>query len=132
MANYELHVGAGDALGYGLIENVIHLASLGAITKPGTFPRMHFPHRLTMVIETDEPLYSTPQYRVFDTDNAMKEMIEGVVEPVAAVFSTDLGDTAKLTKDALEALQWEDFKTECKKYSIGGRDRAQMTKKYLA
>ena len=132
MANYELHVGAGDALGYGLIDNVIYLAGLGAITKPGTFPRMHFPHRLTMVIETDEALFSTPQYRVFDIDNGMVEVLEGVTEAVAAVFSTDLGDTVKMTKEALEALQWEDFKTECKKYSIGGRDRAQMTKKYLA
>ena len=132
MANYELHVRSSDLFGHNLIENIVEMAALGAVMKKGVLPRVHFPHMVVMTINTDEELFTTPVMRVFDADNGMKEVIEGVADPVAAVFSTDLGDSPKLSKEELEALQWEDFKVECKRYSIGGRDRSQMTKKYLA
>ncbi len=132
---YHLHITSSDNLGMNLIENVIEMAALGAVMKPGTIPSMRFPQSVSMVLESDTPPTPKPCIRVFEYDGN-KEVFASYVEPVVAKFSTEVDDaneTTHFTKEQLDAMEWEsEFKEVCKAVGITGRSRDKMTKEYLA
>lgn len=132
MALYEIHVTSKDHIGMNFLENIIDLANKGATQKEGTIPMMRFPFNAKMVIETDEEPKASPHMRVFNMSEGARE-IKIIQESSAAAvgISFDLDKDTKLTKEQIEALDWNEFKAICKEAGFGGRDRAQMTKKLM-
>lgn len=137
---YHIHVTCSDTLGLNLIENIIKLANMGATLKPGTLPSMRFPHSCSMILEAETPPTPSATVRVFEYDSH-KEIFAAFVEPVAASFSLDndpvidksTNDGTPWTKEQLDGMDWKtEFKEVCKSVGISGRDRAMMTKEYLA
>ena len=130
MALYEIHVTSKDHIGMNFIENVIELANKGAVQKPGIIPMMRFPFSTKMIIETDEEPVASPHHRVFNMTEGGREVpIKKADAPTG--FSIELDKDVVHTKETLDALEWKEFKEICKESGIGGRDRAQMTKKLL-
>lgn len=144
MALYEIHIASADMLGFGMIDSIIEYASKGAVRKEGTLPVMKFPFQIVMTHEAEEEPVPTPTCRVFNMDDKAREVRIKKVEVVKVekenggfsmevdpVFATD-DNGKRFTKEALEALSWEDFKNILKADNISGRDRQKMTKQYLA
>ena len=144
MALYEIQIRSLDIFGYSMISDVIQYAGKGAILKEDTLPSMTFPYLCVMTHETEEEPIPTPTARVFNMSDKGREVYIKKIEivkvendgggfsmEVDSVFATD--DSGKpFTKEALDAMQWSDFKAVCKAAGVGGRDRVQMTKQYLA
>lgn len=136
---YHIHVTSSDSLGLNMIENIIELANMGATMKPGSLPSMRFPHSCSMVLETDTPPTPRATMRVFEFDSN-KEVFAAFVEPKASGFSTEVETVDKSTnggtpwtKEQLEAMDWDtEFKPVMDAAGIGGKQRARMTKDYLA
>lgn len=144
MALYEIHIASADMLGFGMIDSIIEYASKGAVRKDGVLPVMKFPFQIVMTHETEEEPVPTPTCRVFNMDDKAREVRIKKVEVVKVekenggfsmevdpVFATD-DNGKRFTKEALDALSWEDFKNILKADNISGRDRQKMTKQYLA
>jgi len=144
MALYEIHIASADMLGFGMIDSIIEYAAKGAVRKDGVLPVMKFPFQIVMTHETEEEPVPTPTCRVFNMDDKAREVrikkvevvkVEkesgGFIKEVDPVFATD-DNGKRFTKEALEALSWEDFKNILKADNISGRDRQKMTKQYLA
>lgn len=129
MALYELHVGSKDHIGMNFVENIIDLASKGAYQKEGTLPRMVWPFKVVMMIESEETPAPSAHIRVFDVEDNCKEIFSLNDSEQPTGFSFDMD--SKLTKDQIDALEWKEFKDVCKKVGITGRDRNQMTKKFI-
>lgn len=130
MAVYEIHVTSKDHIGMNFIENIIELANKGAVQKPGIIPMMRFPHSTKMILETDEEPIASPHHRVFNISEGGREVLIKK-EDAPTGFSIELDKDVAYTKESLEALEWKEFKEICKDAGVGGRDRAQMTKKLL-
>lgn len=143
MQKYEIHVSSKDMLGFNFLDNVIALAAKGAVVKDKTLPFMKFPFSVKMTIETDEEPVADPFIRVFNADTLEEIKPKPVVSAPVEVnlvesgsFSLEASDDSKgvkekLSKEALEALTWDEFREECKIYGITGRDKKVMTTKYL-
>lgn len=146
MALFHIHVTSSDSLGMNLIENVIKLANMGAVMKPGTIPAMRFPHSVSMILEADEPPYTGPCIRVFEADSCQEiKNPQPVVEPLSATFSMDSADDTVdadeadetdgvkvYTKEELLAMDFEtEFREVCKAVGVTGRGRDKMIKEYL-
>ena len=109
MNQYKILVKGADPLGIQFIKNVAELASKGATISQDHPINNKFPHSLVMIISTEDELVTDMKkgYEVFP-----------MIVP--------------LSKDELEALEWEDFKRVLRKqFGITGRDRSLMTVKYL-
>lgn len=138
MALFHIHVTSSDSLGMNLIENVIKLANMGAVMKPGTIPAMRFPHSVSLILEADEPPYTSACIRVFEADSCQEiKNPQPVVEPVSATFSMDSfddtsGGTKVYTKEELLAMDFDtEFREVCKSVGVTGRSRDKMIKEYL-
>lgn len=143
MALFHIHVTSSDSLGMNLIENVVKLANMGAVVKPGTIPAMRFPHSVSMLLEADEAPYTSACIRVFEADSSQEiKNPQPVVEPVSATFSMDSVDdsvgekTLNLdkvyTKEELLAMDFDtEFREVCKAVGVTGRGRDKMIKEYL-
>lgn len=144
MALYEIHIASADMLGFGMIDSIIEYANKGAVRKEGVLPVMKFPFQIVMTHETEEEPVPNPTCRVFNMDDKAREVRIKKVEVVKVeqegggfslevdpVFATD-DNGKRFTKEALDAMSWSDLKAVCKASGIGGRDRVQMTKQYLA
>ena len=102
-----LVTGPKDSLGFDFLKNVVELANKGAVLAEGKVPSLRFPQSAWMVIETEELLEDKPGFQF--------QIIEEY-----------------LTKDQLEALEWDDFKHKVKRqFGISGRNRTIMTRQYL-
>lgn len=144
MALYEIHIASADMLGFGMIDSIIEYANKGAVRKEGVLPNMKFPWQIILTHETEEEPVPTPTVRVFNMDDKAREVrikkIEVVkVEQEGGGFSMEVDpkfatddEGKRFTKEALEALSWDDFKNVLKADGITGRNRLQMTKQYLA
>lgn len=143
MQKFHIHVTSSDSLGMNLIENVIMLANMGAVMKPGTIPAMRFPHSVSMILEADEPPFTSACVRVFEADSSQEiKNPKPVVEPVSATFSmessddevsdnSDEGDKV-YTKEELLAMDFDtEFREVCKAVGVTGRGRDKMIKEYL-
>lgn len=140
MNKYHIHVTSSDSLGMNLIENVIQLANMGAVMKPGTIPAMRFPHSVSMILEAPEPPYTSACIRVFEFDSN-QEIKNPKPAPVAATFSmestsedkSDLEDGSKVyTREELLAMDFEtEFRAVCKAVGVVGRGKDKMIKEYL-
>lgn len=140
MQKFHIHVTSSDSLGMNMVENVIKLANMGAVMKPGTIPAMRFPHSVSMVLEAEEAPNTSPCIRVFEFDSN-KEIINPVapVAPVvAASFSMDTDEdkvvsSAPYTKAELYAMDFDtELRAVCKEVGIVGRSKDKMIKEYLA
>lgn len=140
LQKFHLHVTGSDSLGLNFIENIVAMANLGAVIKPGTIPSMRFPHSLSMELEAELPPVPSACVRVFEHDSN-KEIFAAFVEPVAATFSMESEDevdksTNNGTPWTKEQLLAMDFDTElravCKSVGITGRSKDKMIKEYLA
>lgn len=143
---YQINITSKDSLGFNLLENVVAMANLGATLKPGTMPIMNFPHHCTMILEADNPPTPSASIRVFELDTHKEIFAVFVEDTQAATFSMDTEANVEapvvdkstnsgvpFTVDQLNAMDWKtEFKEVCKSAGISGRDRAQMTKEYLA
>lgn len=139
---FHIHVTGGDTLGFGWLENVVKIANMGGVIKPGTIPATRFPHSASMVTVGVHPVPSAT-VRVFEYDTN-KEIFAAFVEPTVSTFSLNVDDGEDTvdkstnngtpwTKEQLEAMDWEtEFKEVCSASGITGRSRAKMTKEYLA
>lgn len=143
LQKFHLHVTGSDSLGLNFIENIVAMANLGAVIKPGTIPSMRFPHSLSMELEAELPPVPSACVRVFENDTS-KEIFAAFVQPVAATFSMESEDeevvvdksTNNGTPWTKEQLLEMDFDTElravCKSVGITGRSKDKMIKEYLA
>lgn len=142
LQKFHLHVTGSDSLGLNFIENIVAMANLGAVIKPGTIPSMRFPHSLSMELESEQPPVPSACVRVFEHDSN-KEIFAAFVEPVAATFSMESEDEVVVDKSTNNGTPWTkeqllamDFDTElravCKSVGITGRSKDKMIKEYLA
>lgn len=138
---YTLHVTGSDSLGMNFVENIVDLSNLGARITPGTYPKMRFPHCVTMILESEKPPTPSAFIRVFEFDSN-KEIFAAFVEPIVSTFSLDSEDDVvdRSTNGGIpwtkEQLLSMDFDTElravCKSVGITGRSKDKMIKEYLA
>src|SRR5690554_1435372 len=84
---------------------------MGGVIEERFHIKTSFPHEVTMLVQTENDLR-------LETD--MKAGI--IVYPVMV---------AK-TREEMEALDWEEFKRECRAWGIAGRHRDTMTNLYMA
>jgi len=104
---YEIQLGPVDVLGIKWLENLIRFIKMGAEVKEGHTPKAKFPHHAWLTIETSELLRNEPGVQVF--------MIDEVY-----------------TREQLDAMEFPAFRDAVKSRQIRGRDRAIMTRQYLA
>lgn len=160
MNTFEMLVTGGDNMGYQWLQNVVNMANLGAVMKPGTIPNPKFPHSMKMILTASEPPTPSASIRVFDA-NTLVEIKAGEyvpVVPVAATFSTeeedeeteeeeeltdsnltqpipesvvDAGTTVTYTLEQLTEMKWEEVREIAKAVGVTGRDRDKVTKAYL-
>jgi hypothetical protein len=124
-----------------MIENVIMLANMGAVMKPGTIPAMRFPHSVSMILEAEEAPYTSACIRVFHADTC-QEVINPKPAAIAATFSMDSDEDkvdnsnvsgAPYTKEQLLEMDFEtEFRAVCKEVGVVGRGKDKMIKEYLA
>lgn len=138
MNKYHIHVTSSDSLGMNLIENVVKIANMGAVIKPGTIPAMRFPHSVSMVLESEEAPYTSACIRVFEFDSCQEiKNPQPVEEKVVATFSMDSSDEDSdkpkvYTKEELQAMDFEtELREVCKAVGVTGRGRDKMIKEYL-
>jgi len=104
---YEIQLGPVDVLGIKWLDNLIRFIKMGAEVKEGHTPKAKFPHHAWLTIETSELLRNEPGVQVF--------MIDEVY-----------------TREQLDAMEFPAFRDAVKSRQIRGRDRAIMTRQYLA
>lgn len=104
---YEIQLGPVDVLGIKWIENLIRFIKMGAEVKEGHTPKAKFPHHAWLTIETSELLRDEPGVQVFKIDEVY-------------------------TREQLDAMEFPAFRDAVKSRQIRGRDRAIMTRQYLA
>lgn len=95
-----------DSIGYTFAKNLVKLANKGAVLQEGKVPCLRFPYSAWLEYETDEEMQDEPGIRY------------QIVQET-------------LSKEQLEALDWESFKRHLRRVGITGRDRSLMTSKYL-
>jgi len=126
---YQLIVKCGNSLGFGWLETIVELAKQGAVLKEGVNQMLKFPHTCYMEIESEEDPVATPFVRVFREDKSEVFIVKETDE--VGGFSMEIDDGIRLSKEELDALEWQAFKEACKKVNIKGRDRNLMTTQYL-
>jgi len=145
MNKYHLVITSSDTFGMAWLQTIIAMANLGAVMKEQTIPKTTFPHMISMTLEAETPPVPSATLRVFDLDSN-REVFAAFVEPKAAAFSMEADDSVAetvvdkstndgtpWTKEQLDGMNWKtEFKEVMKACEIGGRDREQMTKEYLA
>jgi len=108
---YKVTVKGNDILGIQWLHNIVKIANMGGVIEERFHIKTSFPHEVTMLVQTENDLR-------LETD--MKAGI--IVYPVMV---------AK-TREEMEALDWEEFKRECRAWGIAGRHRDTMTNLYMA
>jgi len=108
---YKVTVKGNDILGIQWLHNIVKVANMGGVIEERFHIKTSFPHEVTMLVQTENDLR-------LETD--MKAGI--IVYPVMV---------AK-TREEMEALDWEEFKRECRAWGIAGRHRDTMTNLYMA
>ena len=111
MNTYKVTVKGNDILGIQWLHNIVKVANMGGVIEERFHIKTSFPHEVTMLVQTENDLR-------LETD--MKAGI--IVYPVMV---------AK-TREEMEALDWEEFKRECRAWGIAGRHRDTMTNLYMA
>ena len=108
MNKYHVNVSDTDALGIKFFQTCINLAQKGATLKEDNALKISFPRSVWFEISTDEFLES--------------DILQGLkVIPVEVQY----------TKEMLEAMEWETFKTSVGQKGVRGRARDVMTAKYI-
>lgn len=110
MNTYKITLKSTDIVGVKWLHNIVRFANMGAVIEDRFFTKTSFPHEVTMILETDT------DFRI-ETD--MKEGI--IVYPVMV---------AK-TKEEMDAMEWNEFKKECRTWGISGRQRDTMLNQYM-
>lgn len=110
MNTYKITVKGVDIIGHKWLKNVVKFANMGATIEERFHLRTTFPHEVTMLLSTDKDVR-------LETD-----MSEGIVVYPVLVAKT---------REEMEAMEWEEFKRECKAWGIGGRHRETMTNQYM-
>lgn len=110
MNTYKITLKSTDIVGVKWLHNIVKFANMGAVIEDRFFTKTSFPHEVTMILETDT------DFRI-ETD--MKEGI--IVYPVMV---------AK-TKKEMDAMEWNEFKKECRTWGISGRQRDTMLNQYM-
>lgn len=110
MNTYKVTVKGNDILGIQWLHNIVKIANMGGVIEERFHIKTSFPHEVTMLVQTENDLR-------LETD--MKAGI--IVYPVMV---------AK-TREEMEALDWEEFKRECRAWGIAGRHRDTMTNLYM-
>ena len=110
MNTYKITLKSTDIIGVKWLHNIVKFANMGAVIEDRFFTKTSFPHEVTMILETDT------DFRI-ETD--MKEGI--IVYPVMV---------AK-TKKEMDAMEWNEFKKECRAWGISGRQRDTMLNQYM-
>lgn len=107
---YKVIVKGTEIFGHSFLVNIQKIANLGGVIDTSHLINNKFPHSCVMKLETSEPIKT-------DMGNGIE------VIPVVATLS----------EGELKELNWESFKSVCKKqFGITGRDRQKMTDEYLA
>lgn len=105
---YHVNVSDTDALGIKFFQTCINLAQKGATLKEDNTLKISFPRSVWFEISTEEFLES--------------DILQGLkVIPVEVQY----------TKEMLEAMEWETFKTAVALKNVRGRSRDVMTAKYI-
>lgn len=110
MNTYKVTVKGNDILGIQWLHNIVKIANMGGVIEERFHIKTSFPHEVTMLVQTENDLR-------LETD--MKAGI--IVYPVMV---------AK-TREEMEALDWQDFKHECRAWGINGRQRETMLNLYI-
>tara|TARA_R110000744_G_C19371770_1_gene563146 strand:+ start:19500 stop:19850 length:351 start_codon:yes stop_codon:yes gene_type:complete len=109
---YDVSVMCSDSID--LMKKVLALSEYSPSLREKTRPRLtQLPLQVSLVIYTEKD-------------------IESFFEGKHGYNVKNLGYVRQYTKEQLEAMEWEDFKTLCKDCGVGGRDRNTMTNKYLS
>jgi hypothetical protein len=123
-----------------MIENVIKLANMGAVMKPGTIPAMRFPHSVSMVLEAETPPFTSACIRVFEFDSNQEIKNQEVAQAVMPAFEFSMdaesevtSGNAPYTKEQLLEMDFDtEFRSVCKEVGVVGRSKDKMIKEYLA
>lgn len=108
MATQQIVVTAADPIAF--VKEILKWGEKGATLKDRTFPRLKgLPYAVELEIETDKNLPKTPLSNVLPIPTS------------AEVY----------TEEELNAMEWDKLKKIAKSQGITGRDRQQVTRKYL-
>lgn len=110
MNTYKITVKGTDILGIKWLRNIVKFANMGAKIEERFHIKTTFPHEVTMLLETDKDV------------RLETNMAEGIIVYPVLVAKT---------REEMEAMEWEDFKRECKAWGVGGRHRETMTNQYM-
>lgn len=103
---YEIQLGPVDHLGHKWAENLIKYTKLGAEVKKGSLIKATFPHHVWLTISTSEVLKNEPGVQVFRINETF-------------------------TKEQLEVMDWDEFRSAVAQKRIRGRKRDDMMRAYL-
>ena len=103
---YEIQLGPVDHLGHKWAENLIKYTKLGAEVKKGSLIKATFPHHVWLTISTSEVLKNEPGVQVFRINETF-------------------------TKEQLEVMGWDEFRSAVAQKRIRGRKRDDMMRAYL-
>ena len=103
---YEIQLGPVDHLGHKWVENLIKYTKLGAEVKKGSLIKATFPHHVWLTISTSEVLKNEPGVQVFRINETF-------------------------TKEQLELMDWDEFRSAVAQKRIRGRKRDDMMRAYL-
>ena len=103
---YEIQLGPVDHLGHKWAENLIKYTKLGAEVKKGSLIKATFPHHVWLTISTSEVLKNEPGVQVFRINETF-------------------------TKEQLELMDWDEFRSAVAQKRIRGRKRDDMMRAYL-
>jgi len=103
---YEIQLGPVDHLGHKWAENLIKYTKLGAEVKKGSLIKATFPHHVWLTISTSEVLKNEPGVQVFRINETF-------------------------TKEQLELMEWDEFRSAVAQKRIRGRKRDDMMRAYL-
>ena len=103
---YEIQLGPVDHLGHKWAENLIKYTKLGAVVKKGSLIKATFPHHVWLTISTSEVLKNEPGVQVFRINETF-------------------------TKEQLELMDWDEFRSAVAQKRIRGRKRDDMMRAYL-
>lgn len=104
MFKYKLILGGINPVKF--TEMLVDFASKGAKPVERAFPKLTIPYRVEMLIDSEELIESVPECTII---------------PIPT----------KYTREELDNLDWETLKRVCKHIGLTGRDREQLTRKYI-
>lgn len=106
MNKYKLILKSTDPMGMRFLNNLMYFANRGATLDKQYSPSLKFPHKAMLYYETEDYLQTNEEIEVL---------------PIEIIY----------TKEMLDAMDWETFKSVVNEKGVAGKKRNIMTNDYL-